>query len=231
MNWKTNYSLIILGISLMFPTTACETTEPFKVTDKVIENTNLHEVVNSRVYVAYLDPSVDFSRYKKILVLPLNFDNVKIEENYDSPRNVEFELNEKDKAMLDGIYQDMMLKYLQEKGDFQVVKSPGADVLTLSVFVLQIRPNAPKDDFKSRGSGRGVTVYSEGAGSITIAASVNDSMSGKTVAQVADSKASTSMWGINNRVSNTQDVSIIFGQWAQQLNNALKSLQTYKIER
>lgn len=231
MNRKTFKNLILFGIFLLLTTTACKTTEPFKVKNTVIKGTNLHEVVNARVYVAYIDPDVDFSSYKKILVRPLNFDKTKIVENYDLLRNIEFELNEKDKAGLNRIYQEMMVKYLQEKGDFQVVKIPGPDVLMLSVFVKEIRPNAPKDDFKSRGRGRGVTVFSEGAGSIIIAAGVHDSISGKPVAEMVDAKNTSNMWGINNRVSNIQDVSQIFGQWAKQFNSALKNLQTHKIEK
>lgn len=233
MKWKTLKSLTVLGIFLLLTIAACTSDEPYIVKDKVLKDTNLHEVVNAHVYVAYLDPSVDFTRYKKILVRPLNFEKTKIVENYDTSggrRRYKFELNEKDKATLDEIFQEMMLKNLQEKGDFEVVKSPGPDVLMLTVFVLQVSPNAPKDDSKSRGIGR-VTIYTEGAGSITISAGLHDSTTLKPVAEVADSKNSSYMYGQNNRVTNIADVSTMFGQWARQLNSALVNLQTHEVER
>lgn len=231
MNWKTFKGLIVFGTLLILSTPGCTTTqpEPFQVKNTVTKDSNLQEVVNAHVFVAYLDPSVDFSRYKKILVRPLNFDKLKIDPNYDTPRDAPYELNEKDRKKIDEIFQKMMVEYLQEKGDFEVVENPGPDVLMLSVFIMKISPNAPKDDFKSRGIGSGVEIYTDGAGSITIAAGLHDSISVKPVAEIADAKNSSYMMGNNNRVSNIQDVSLMFGQWGQQLNKALINLQMNKV--
>ena len=110
------------------------------------------------------------------------------------------------------------------------MQNPGSDVLALSVFVMQVRPNAPKDDVSSRGVGRS-TVFSEGAGAMSIAANVYDSTSGKELARIADSKMSTQMWGINNRVTNLSDVTSMFVEWANQFNTALKNLHDYEIEK
>ena len=132
-------------------------------------------------------------------------------------------------AKLEKIYQESMAKQLQEKGDFEIVQNPGPDVLILSAAVLQITPNAPKDDNSREFASARSTVYSEGAGSMSIAAGLFDSESGKALAQLADSKTSSSMWGVNNRVTNLSDVSFMFSQWASQLNTALKKLQANKI--
>ena len=101
MKAKTLINLITFGIFLMIITTACQTTGPLKVKETTLKDSNLYEVVDSRVRVAYLDPDVDFFQYKKILVRPLNFEKTRIDENYDTTgvrRRYEFELNEKDKA-------------------------------------------------------------------------------------------------------------------------------------
>ena len=217
-------------IFLIFCTTACQTSKPMKVKDTMIADTNLYEVANPGVQVAYIDPYIDYDQYKKILVNPLNFDMMEIIQPSGTRRNSKFDLNEGEKEKLNKIYMDMMREYLEKKGDFQVVQEPGPDVLTVSVYVTRIKPNAPKDDVSSRGVGRS-TVFSRGAGSIAIAAKVFDSTSGKEVARMADSKESSDMWGVNNRVTNLGDVSSMFAVWAKQFNTALKNLHDYEIEK
>jgi hypothetical protein len=228
MKGKLFILTVIAGIFMLL--CSCSTADKdIKVGDKVLKGSNLVEVVNPQVYVAYLDPSVDYSKYNKIIVQPLNFDKMEIIQPSGGRFNTKFELTDEDRAKLEKIYQESMAKQLQEKGDFKIVKNPGPDVLVFSAVVLQIRPNAPKDeDTRGTGSFRN-TIYSEGGGSMSIAAGLYDSESGKALAELADSKTSSSMWGVNNRVTNLADVSSMFSQWASQLNTALKKLQANKI--
>lgn len=202
------------------------TTRAPETGDKSIAGTNLREVVNSRVKVAYLDPTVDFKRYSKVLLAPLNFDRMEIiqpDTDFNTIRNKKFELTDKDKEQIDKLFHNAMVKTLQKKGGFEIVENAGANVLTLAVEVLQIQPNAPKDDFNSRRPR--VKYYSEGAGAMTIGAVVADSVSDKQIAIIADVKDSSHIWGENNRISNIADISQMFSSWGRQFNSALKALQ------
>ena len=69
------------------------------------------------------------------------------------------------------------------------------------------------------------TIYTDGAGAISIGAQLADSVSGKQIAILADVKDSSNMWGGNNRVSNMADVSHMFSSWGMQFASALKGLQ------
>jgi hypothetical protein len=230
IRWKRVQCILAAGFFITFCATACQTSKPVKVKDTMIEGTNLYEVANPSVRVAYIDPYVDYDQYKKIMVTPLNFDMMEIIQPSDTRFKTKFELNEEEREKINEIYQKMMLEYLEKKGDFEVVENPGPDVLTLSVYVKQIKPNAPKDDVSSRGVGQS-TIYSRGAGSMTIAATVYDSTSGKELARIADTRESSDMWGVNNRVTNTGDISRAFAEWAKKFNTALKNLHDYEIEK
>ena len=230
IRWKRVQCILAAGIFITFCATACQTSRPVKVKDTMIEGTNLYEVANPSVRVAYIDPYVDYDQYKKIIVTPLNFDTMEIVQPSGARFNTKFDLNEEEREKINEIYQKMMLEYLEKNGDFKVVQSPGSDVITLSVYVKKIRPNATKDDVSSRGVGRN-TVFTRGAGSMTIAAVVFDSTSGKELARIADTRESSDMWGVNNRVTNTGDISRAFAEWAKKFNTALKNLHDYEIEK
>ena len=194
--------------------------------DKSIEGTNLREVINARVAIAYLDPTIDFKRYSKVLVKPLNFDCMEIiqpQKSYRGTSSNIFELNDRDKEQIDKRFHDAMVNTLQKQAGFEIVENAGDDVLILSVMILKIKPNAPKDDMMSRSSSS--TIYTDGAGSISIGAQLADSISGRQIAILADVKDSSNMWGENNRVSNMGDVSNMFSSWGMQFASALKGLQ------
>ena len=228
--WKRVQYIFIAGFFIIFCTAACQTSKPVKVKNTMIEGTSLYEVANPNVRVAYIDPYVDYDQYKKIMVTPLNFDTMEIVQPSSARFNTKFTLNEEEREKLNEIYQKMMLENLEKKGNFEIVQNPGPDVLTLSVYVKQIKPNAPKDDISSRGVVQS-TIYTKGAGSMTIAANVFDSTSGKELARISDSKESSDMWGVNNRVTNLGDISIAFADWARKFNTALKNLHDYEIEK
>jgi hypothetical protein len=185
---------------------------------------HLYVLEKSRVDIAYVDPTVDYSRYSKVLVQPLNFDETEIVQPPQSSARLyrsKFELDDNDKAEIDKRCKGAMVEYLQNKGSFAVVDRPGQDVLTLSVSVLEIKPNAPKDDLRP-----GSIVYTESTGSMTMSAVLSDSVSGKPVAMMVDDiKDRNDMWGVNNRVTNLADVSIMFASWARVLNSSLEQLR------
>jgi len=187
---------------------------------------HLYELEKSSIDIAYVDPTVDYKRYAKVLVQPLNFDKMEIIQPSQILTRLyrsKFELDDNDKAEIDKRYKSAMVEYLQDRGSFTIVDRPGQDVLILSVAVLKIEPNAPKDDFRSREPG--YVVYTEGAGSMTVSAVLSDSVSGKPVAMMEDTKGRNDMWGINNRVTNLADVSIMFSSWARMLNSSLERLR------
>jgi hypothetical protein len=191
---------------------------------------HLYELEKSNIDIDYVDPTVDYSRYTKVLVQPLNFDRMEIIQPPQSAARLyrsKFELDDNDKAEINKIYKSAIMEYLQDRGSFTVVDGPGPDVLTLSVAVLKIEPNAPKDDFKSRSPGY-VVMYAKGAGSMTLSAVLSDSVSGKPVAMTEDTKGRDDMWGVNNRVTNLADVNIMFSSWARMLNSSLERLRNIK---
>jgi len=185
---------------------------------------DLHKVDNSRADLAYVSPDADFSKYTKVLLLPLGVDKVEIKQPNSSSsmnrHNRKWELTDADKVKLQEIFHEAMSKQLEGKGDYPVVTEPGDDVLHIQARLLAIAPSAPKDDHQSRSVGRS-TVYTEGAGAIAVGVAFADSETGEVLALIKDSRSTSNNWGRNNSVSNLSDVRQMFNSWALSIRKGL----------
>ncbi|EED36818.1 conserved hypothetical protein [Luminiphilus syltensis NOR5-1B] len=191
---------------------------------------NLNRVDNARSGLAYVDPEADYARYQRVLIQPLNLDNVEIVQPSSSGTlnryNREWELTDSDKAALQSAYLEVMTREISEKGEFAIADTNGDDVLIISAMITRIAPSAPKEDMASRSSARG-RVYTDGAGSISIAIAFMDGDSGEIVALIKDARRGDhNIWGINNSVTNMAEVRRAFGSWAMRINDGLLALKS-----
>ncbi len=188
---------------------------------------DLHRVDNSRADLAYINPDADFSKYHKILLMPLGVDKVEIKQPDSSGslnRNRrDWELTDADKKKLQDIFYEAMSKQLQDKGDYPLVTEPGDDVLQIQARLIAIAPSAAKDDNRSRPPGRSM-VYTEGAGAMAVGVAFADSESGEVLGLMKDSRSTTNNWGRNNSVSNLSDVRHMFNSWALGIRKGLDKI-------
>jgi hypothetical protein len=196
----------------------------------------LNRVDNARVKMAYVDPDADYARYARVLIAPLDLDNVEIIQSSNSSTmgnryNREWELEDRDKEALQKAFRESMEQQLTDEGDFALATAGGDDVITISAMITAIRPNAPKDDFSSRGTGRS-RVYSQGGGDISITVSFADGDSGEVLALIKDTRSDTSnVWGVNNSVTNMAGVRRVFNGWARQIHDGLVALKTREMAK
>lgn len=187
---------------------------------------NLNKVDNSRAELAYVDPDADFSKYNKILLMPLGVDNVEIVQPSQTgsvTNRKNWELTAEDKIKLQEVFHEAMVKQLDDKGDYPVVSEPGDDVLQIAAKLTAIAPAAAKDDNRSRATGRS-RVYTEGAGALAVVVAYADSETGEVLGLMKDSRASNSYWGNNNSVTNMADVRRMFSSWAIQIRDGLDKM-------
>ncbi len=214
--------LVAIGTTLAL--SACTGTPEVQTgEDAEVVMGNLHRVDNSRAKLAYIDPDADLSKYNKVLVRPLGVDKVEVIQPDQSTSVVgkrDWELTDEDKQLLQTLYHDAMVKQLQEKGGYEVVDTDGDDVLEIAAMITSLAPSAPKDDMRSRPTGR-TRVYTEGAGAIAVAVVYGDSETGEVLGLAKDVRSSNSHWGMNNSVSNRADVQRIFTSWAINIRDGL----------
>jgi uncharacterized lipoprotein YajG len=190
----------------------------------------LNKVDNSTVDMAYVDPQGDYARYERVYVAPLNLDNVEIiqpdrNNSMLNRYNSEWELTDANREQLQTAFQDVMERELTKDGAFAIADSGGDDVIVIEAMLTAIAPTAPKDDMGSRTTGRS-RVYTESAGSISIAIAFADGDSGEVLALIKDTRSGqTGTWGLNNSVTNMAEVRRSFGSWASRVREGLLGLK------
>jgi hypothetical protein len=201
---------------------ACQnTTQTSKDATAIPEN--LVRVDHTATKLAYVDPNADFSKYTAILLTPLGVDNVEIVQPQASPSTTgisNWQLTDADKQRLQGDFRDAMVKQLSAKGGYALVDSAADNVLQISAILTRIAPTAPKDDNRSRPTGRS-KFFTEGAGKVHVEVTFSDAETGEVLALAKDTRAGSSIWGINNSVTNAAEVRRMFNAWAMQIRAQL----------
>jgi len=203
---------------------ACQNTTPNQTAKDPTVPDNLVKVDNSSARLAYVDPEANFSKYTAIQLMPLGVDNVEIIQPSSSitttTGNRNWELTAADKQRLQQDFQDSMVKQLSKKGGYPIVETPADNVLRIAARLTRIAPNAPKDDNRSRPTGRS-KIYTEGSGKLGVEVTFSDSETGEVLALAKDTRTGSNIWGINNSVTNSAEVRRAFTAWAMQIRAQL----------
>lgn len=221
-------TLTALAMPLMLAACSSAPRQPELSDSDVIMN-RLHLVTNARVGMAYLDPEADLSEFNRVLLDPLDVSKVEIVQpnpSLSTARRTTWQLNENDRAALQKAFKEVFERELAETGDYQIVSEPGPNVMRVSAAITRIAPTAARDDARSRNIGRS-RVYTEGAGSMTIAFGLSDSQTNEVFAIVKDSRNGSPTWNVNNSVTNMSDVRFMFNRWARMLRARLDIAHGY----
>lgn len=206
---------------------ACENTPRIQTgEDAEVIHGNLVRVDNTNARLVYVDPDAPFEKYTAVILSPLGLDNVEIIQPSNSSRMAGYrnwELTDNDKQRLNNSFQEAMVKQLSKKDGLSVVENIGDNVLRITATLTRIAPNAPKDDYRSRPTGRSVVV-SEGAGDLSVAVMFSDSETNEVLALAKDTRSGSSQWGVNNSVTNSAEVRRVFNSWALQIATQLERI-------
>jgi hypothetical protein len=231
-------ALAVASIAALGSLGACNSTPPSIQTGEdaeTIMDGRLARVDNSRSALAYVDPNVDYSRFTKVWIYPLDLDNVEIVQPSASSSvanrfNREWELTDSDRTRLQSQFQESIAQAISSGGTFTIAEEGGKDVLRIDAMITRLAPTASRDDVSSRGARS--TVITQGAGSMSIAMVLSDGYSGEVLAIIKDTRSSgsTNNWSINNSVSNMAEVRRIFNSWGTRLHDGLLALQARPVE-
>ncbi|WOJ94379.1 DUF3313 family protein [Congregibacter variabilis] len=233
MKTYRKFPKVILGLALPVALLAACAEQPSIQSGENAETImgELAKVDNARVDLAYVDPTADYTRYRKVYIAPLDLENVEViqpdsNSSMANRFNREWELTDADKEKLQSTFRESMSKALTDGGAFEIAQEGGDDVIKLESMLTRIAPSGPKDDQMSRTTARS-TVITQGSGSMSIAIMIADGDSGEPLAIIKDtrSRVNSNMWGINNSVSNMAEVRSNFNAWAKQIHDGLLALQ------
>lgn len=214
----------IAGALLSLLLVACQSTPAIQTgKDAEVIDGNLVRVDHTVADLVYVDPNADFARYTAILLAPLGVNNVEIVQpagSFPAPGRHDWALSDADKQRLQQDFETVMRNQLADKGGYPIVDAAGENVLKISAILTRIAPTASKDDFRSRPTGRN-KVFTEGAGDLDVTVIFSDSRSGEVLALAKDRRTGSTLWGVNNSVTNGAEVRRVFNAWAMQIRTQL----------
>ena len=165
---------------------------------------------------AFLAPGADFRPYTKLMVDPTQvaFSKDWMKSMNDRTRDLSRRVTDEDAAKIleaartnfDDIFHEEFTK-----AGYEIVTSPGPDVLRVLTGVVNLYINAP--DTMSAGRTR---TYTTNAGEATLFIEVRDSMTGALLGRVLDRRETRESMGpqLTSSVTNASDFRLLFKQWA-----------------
>jgi hypothetical protein len=189
----------------------------------------LVEVKKSSFKRAWVDPTVDFSRYTKVMPGDTHFEFRAVRERSTSSSRSssasEFYIPEESRHKLIEIVSEVFEEELAKSEYFTMVTEPGPDVLILDGAMLDIVSRVPPQQ-----AGRH-EVYISRVGEITLVLQLRDSMSGETLARAAERRAlqPAGRSGVQaNVVTTWNEVRRVARRWGSKLRKGLDDFHDEK---
>jgi hypothetical protein len=187
---------------------------------------DLARVQSRNLSAVYLLPGETFCAYKRVKLDP---PHVAFRQNWLrdfnrttvglSSRITEADADRMMEEARTGFAQNLARAYTD--AGFQVVDTPGHDVLQVATAVVNLTVSAP--DRMTAGRSRS---YSREAGSATLVVEARDSMTGAILGRAVDSRlAGDTGSALRNRVTNRADFNRLFTTWGRAAANGLTELR------
>jgi hypothetical protein len=213
-----------LLLAVTFVTLAgCATSAPTIQTGPDAETTHdgLVRVDNSQFQRAWVDPTIDLSRYSKIMPGGATFEFRAVRETSASAARRssanEFYISEPNRQKLTDMANEIFDEELRKSQHFRLVEEPGPDVLVIRGAMLDIVSRVPPDII-----GRG-EIYIDRVAEATLVLEIVDSTSGETLARAAErGAAQPAQRGMrSSSVTNWSEVRRLIRRWAVRLREGL----------
>ena len=187
----------------------------------------LQKVDAKKFDLAYLLPGADFKTYTKVMIDPTE---AAFRKNWqrdfnNTNRSLDMRISDDEaREMLTAVqtaFHEIITQTYKDNG-YQVVTTPGPDVMRLRTAVFNIDVDAPDQMTASR-----TRTYSSEAGQASMMIEVRDSMSGAVLARGIDSRdvGDAGFTVRRSRVSNRADFERVFKTWSQMSVDGLATLK------
>jgi hypothetical protein len=187
----------------------------------------LLKVEGKKLDEVYLRPQADFRGYTKVMIDPTE---VSFRKNWQRDQNRErldlsSRVSDADaRRILDDAQKEFQKLFAETyaKDGYQVVTTPGSDVLRISTAIVNLDVTAP--DTMSAGRSR---TYSRDAGEATLVLEARDSLTGELLGRAIDERETSDMGPyIRNSVTNAAEFERVFRRWAETSAEGLAELKS-----
>jgi hypothetical protein len=168
---------------------------------------------------SYVKPGIDLSTYSKVLVRPLNINNIEVlKPVWEQDNDEVWEFKAEDVSAIQEWFMDAMQKDLEEKGGYSLVSQPASDVMRIEVELLSItpyvKPGTPASDGK-------FTVSTLGSGDVVVSAEFRDSTTRELLILIEGERTIGEKYRELSPDNHTKNVKGLFAKWGKVVREAL----------
>jgi hypothetical protein len=211
---------ILVSIALLI-LAACATTPTVQEgSDAEITYDGLHRVNNSQLAAVWIKPSIDLSKYNKLLLEGAGIQYRAVDPQNRYKRNAdEFPLDEDQKASIKMAVTESLSDEISKSEYFTIVDAPGKGVLRIKIGLADVVSRTPSQ------RGAQDNFYIKNLGEAMLVIEYSDSRTNEVLARATDRRTvERTTVGESNPVTNLTEVRLAVRVWGTQIRNGLDEL-------
>lgn len=168
---------------------------------------------------SYVKPGIDLSVYTKVMVMPLNMDNIKVlKPVWEQDNDEEWSFNPEDRTTIQEWFLDAMQSELETKGGYALVSEAADDVLRIEVELLSITPYVKPGTSQSDSE---YVISTLGSGDVVVSAEFRDSTTRELLVLMEGERPIGEKYKKLSRENHIKNVKGLFAKWGKRIREAL----------
>jgi len=168
---------------------------------------------------SYVKPGIDLSAYTKVMVKPLNMDNIEVlKPAWEQDTDDDWSFQPEDAAAIQEWFLDAMQNELESKGGYALVADPAADVLRIEVELLSITPYVKPGTSKNDGGFKTATL---GSGDVVMSAEFRDSTTRELLILIEGERSIGEKYRDLSRENHVKNIKGMFAKWGKTVRGGL----------
>lgn len=168
---------------------------------------------------SYVKPDIDLSTYNRVMVRPLNMDNIEVlKPAWEQDNDEEWSFNPEDRLAIQEWFLDAMRRELETNGGYALVSEPAADVMRIEVELLSITPYVKPGTPASDGEH---VISTLGSGDVVVSAEFRDSTTRELLILIEGERTIGEKYKELSRENHIKNVKSLFAKWGKRTREAL----------
>jgi len=168
---------------------------------------------------SYVKPGIDLSTYTRVMVKPLNMDNIEVlKPAWEQDNDEEWAFQPEDRAAIQEWFLDAMQTELESNGGYALVADPAHDVLRIEVELLSITPYVKPGTPHSDGEFKTTTL---GSGDVVLSAEFRDSTTRELLILVEGERTIGDKYRDLSRENHIKNVQGMIAKWGRKVRETL----------
>jgi len=168
---------------------------------------------------SYVKPGVDLSTYSKVLIKPLNMDNIEVlKPAWEQDNDEVWTFKAENVQAIQEWFMDAMQQEVEVKGGYPMVSQPAADVIRIEVELLSITPYVKPGTPANDGEFKTQTL---GSGDVVVSAEFRDSKTRELLILIEGERTIGTEYKKLSVENHTANVKGLFARWGKVIREGL----------